>query len=198
MIGYLKGRLVKKQAPHLLLEVQGVGYELAAPMTTFYDLPELGSEVLLHTHLLVREDAHLLYGFRTERDRDLFRTLLKINGVGAKLALALMSGMSNEEMVAALQRDDVDAFIKVPGVGKKTAARLMVELRDRITTLPGGESRNLAQSVPWAGPTDPVSDAVSALIALGYKPIEASRMVRAVSPQVTAVEEIVRQALRNL
>jgi len=196
MIGFLKGKLAKKQAPVLLLEVHGVGYEIAAPMTTFYDLPVPGDEVMLYTHLLVREDAQQLYGFIRESDRDVFRVLLKVNGVGAKMALALMSGMSVKSLAAALERNDVDAFTRIPGIGKKTAARLVVELRDRFSEMAipdtGIASGSLATDV-----IDPVADAVSALIALGYKPQEASKMVRAVDDSNQSSDSLVRLALRN-
>ena len=194
MIGFLRGKLVKKQAPLLLVEVHGVGYEVSAPMTTFYDLPALGDEVLLHTHLLVREDAQQLYGFIRENDRDMFRVLLKVNGVGAKMALALMSGMSVRSLASALERNDVDAFTHIPGIGKKTAARLVVELRDRLSDMALAESSG---SPSVSAEIDPVADAVSALIALGYKPQEASKMVRAVDDSQQTSDSLVRLALRN-
>jgi len=195
MIGFLRGKIAKKQAPLLFIDVHGVGYEVAAPMTTFYDLPALGEEVMLYTHLLVREDAQQLYGFIRESDRDVFRVLLKVNGVGAKMALALMSGMSVLSLRSALEHNDVDAFTRIPGIGKKTAARLVVELRDRFAdmSLPEAVSGGNVAAMP-----DPVADAVSALIALGYKPQEASKMVRAVSgDQEQSSDALVRLALRN-
>ena len=140
MIGRLRGVLIDKQPPHLLLEVGGVGYELDAPMSTLYNLPALGNEVVLHTHMVVREDAQLLYGFLEKRERELFRELIRLNGVGPKLALALMSGMDMDELVRAVQAQDTRALVKIPGVGKKTAERLLVELKDRFKAweaLPG-------------------------------------------------------------
>lgn len=205
MIGRLVGKLVLKQAPLLLLDVNGVCYELEAPMTTFYDLPDLGVTLTLHTHMLVREDAQLLYGFLEYSDRLIFRTLIKINGVGAKLALALMSNMTGADMVLAINNDDVERFIKVPGVGKKTAARLMIELKDKFESLqisgingsegsaPANINRILQQEK-----ADPVRDAVSALMSLGYKPPEASRMVSRVDSKGLASDEIIKRALRSV
>jgi len=195
MIGFLKGKIFKKQAPVMLIDVGGVGYEVSAPMTTFYDLPAVGEEVMLYTHLLVREDAHQLYGFIRDSDRDVFRVLLKVNGVGAKMALALMSGMSVTSMASALERNDVDAFTRIPGIGKKTAARLVVELRDRLNAMSLPDSGG--SSAAGVTEIDPVADAVSALIALGYKPQEASQMVRAVDDKQQTSDSLVRLALRN-
>lgn len=196
MIGRLKGTLLHKQAPALLLDVNGVGYELEAPMTTFYELPAVGSEVILHTHFVVREDAQLLYGFAREDDRRLFRALIKVSGVGPKLALALLSGMSAEEFVGCVQSDDSAALTRVPGVGKKTAERLLVEMRDRVKEWQGeAPALGSAESSPAAHP-DASREALGALIALGYKPPEASRMVSAVAGEGLASEEIIRAALR--
>ena len=177
MIGRLSGVLLEKQPPHILLDVQGVGYELDAPLSTFYQLPALGEKVTLHTHMVVREDAQLLYAFSDKRGRDLFRELIRLNGVGPKLALALMSGMDVDELVMAVQHQDVSALVKIPGVGKKTAERLLIELRDRFKAwdaLPGAVSPAAPSGVANA-PVKPSADAVSALIALGYKPQEASK-----------------------
>ncbi len=200
MIGRIQGMLAYKKAPRLLVDVHGVGYEMEAPMSTFYGLPEPGAQVSLHTHLVVREDAHLLYAFLRESERRLFRTLLKISGVGPKLALALLSGMSEQEFIRCLQHNDVDSLMRLPGVGRKTAERLIVEMRDRIT---GWNDTADAASVPTAGfglepaAADPVADAVGALVALGFKPQEASRMIRAVSTEGLASEDIIRQALQT-
>jgi Holliday junction DNA helicase RuvA len=193
MIGRLRGILIKKEPPTLLVDVGGVGYELEAPMTTFYDLPPAGETVTLHTHLVVREDAHLLFGFVREGQRRLFRDLLKVNGVGPRVALAVLSGLSDQEL-QAVQHNDLARLTRVPGIGKKTAERLVIEMRDRLA---GGLPGETSSAVP-AAPGDPVSEAVTALIALGYKPNEASRMVRAVSPQDLATEEIIRQALKGV
>jgi Holliday junction DNA helicase RuvA len=202
MIGRLRGKLLAKHAPALLVEVGGVGYELEAPMTTFYELPEVGSEVTLHTHLLVREDAHLLFGFASEPERLMFRTLIKISGVGAKLALALLSGMAAGEFAHTIQHNDIARLTRVPGVGRKTAERLIVEMRDRLPALSLESAEQGAVGVEsspaLAGQSDAVKDAISALIALGYKPQEASRMVNAVDSKDKPSEEIIRQALRSV
>jgi Holliday junction DNA helicase RuvA len=196
MIGRLRGTLLEKQPPSLLLDVQGVGYEVEAPMTTFYDLPAVGAEVVLHTHLVVREDAHTLYGFGRLADRGLFRALIKVNGVGAKLALTILSGMDAGAFVRCVQEKDVASLVRLPGVGKKTAERLIVEMADRLdawqpTAMP-------APGAPAAepAPPDPVEEAVGALIALGYRPPEASRMVRGLDTRDLVAEEIIRQALQ--
>ncbi len=196
MIGRLRGKLLKKQPPQLLIDVQGVGYEVSASMSTFYQLPEQGQDVTLHTHLVVREDAHLLYGFATESERSLFRTLIKISGVGPKLALTILSGMSAEDFIRCVHENNTAALVSLPGVGKKTAERLLVELRDRlkdevVTESSGGMSPALATVA-----ASPSGDAVSALIALGYKPQEASRMVRAISTEGLMTEDIIRLSLQ--
>ena len=201
MIGRLQGKLLAKHPPALLVDVGGVGYELEAPMTTFYQLPEVGSEVILHTHLLVREDAHLLYGFASEQERLMFRALIKISGVGAKLALALLSGMSAREFAQTVQHNDVGRLTRVPGVGKKTAERLIVEMRDRLPALGLAADSGVATAVTGSadvGQSDAVKDAISALIALGYKPQEASRMVNAVDSADKPSEDIIRQALKSV
>jgi holliday junction DNA helicase RuvA len=135
VIGYLRGKLVRKQPPALIIDVAGIGYELEAPMSTFYKLPDLGSEVHLHTHLVVREDAHLLYGFATEEERRLFRDLLRVSGIGPKIGLALLSGIDVETFLACVEAQDVDALIRIPGIGRKIAERLLIEMRDRIRAL---------------------------------------------------------------
>jgi len=179
VIGRLRGTLLEKQAPRLLLDVNGVCYEIDAPMTTFYDLPEVGSALILHTHFVVREDAQLLYGFLRQSDRGLFRTLIKISGVGPKLALAILSGMSADEFVGCVQSGDSAALTRVPGVGKKTAERLVVEMRDRVKDWQGVSLSPDAVTQAREPAADALKDAVSALVALGYKPQEASRMVNA-------------------
>ena len=195
MIGLLRGRILSKQPPQLLLDVHGVGYEVDVPMTTFYTLPEVGEEVTLHTHLVVREDAHTLYGFSRPADRLLFRHLLKVNGVGSRLALTILSGMEPAQFVQSVQAGDIDTLVRLPGIGKKTAERLVMELRDRLDKEPA------AVPVPSVDPAvalpiNPVEDAVSALVGLGYKPQEASRMVRGVNTSDLSSEEIIRQALQ--
>ena len=193
MIGFLRGKLVAKQPPVLFIDVNGVGYEIEAPMTTFYDLPETGTEIVLHTHLVVREDAHALFGFLRLSDRALFRSLIKISGVGPRMALAILSGMSADAFVRCIQDNDAAALTRVPGVGKKTAERLVVELRDKLGK---GETGGVELPTISSGPANPVEEAVSALIALGYKPPDASRMVRAVEAKDLGVEEIIRRALQ--
>ena len=194
MIGFLRGKLLVKQPPVLLIDVNGVGYEVEAPMTTFYDLPETGSEITLHTHLVVREDAHTLFGFLRLSDRALFRALIKISGVGPRMALAILSGMSADAFVRCIQDSNTAALTRVPGVGKKTAERLVVELRDNIGKAGVAGADVSAAS---AGPANAVEEAVSALIALGYKPPDASRMVRGIDSKDLGVEEIIRRALQT-
>lgn len=199
MIGRLRGEIIIKQPPMLMLDVQGVGYELEAPMSTFYNLPEIGAQTTLFTHLVVREDAHVLYGFANESERLLFRTLLKVNGVGAKMALAILSGMSAEEFALCVQTDDTSALVRLPGIGKKTAERLIIEMRDRLDKLdmPVASMPSKADT-KTADPeqNSPVADAVSALVALGYKPNDASRMVRNIETAGLQSEEIIRAALQ--
>lgn len=197
MIGRLRGVLLRKEPPALLVDVGGVGYELEAPMTTFYELPAVGEPVTLHTHLVVREDAHLLYGFAREAQRRLFRDLLRVNGVGPRVALAVLSGLSDEEFTRCVAEEDIARLTKVPGIGRKTAERLVIEMRDKLPKEfppPAG----LAATTGPAVPADPVSEAVSALVSLGYKPNEASRAVRGVATKDLSAEEIIRQALKGM
>ncbi len=199
MIGFLHGVLRDKQPPALLIEVQGVGYEVQAPMTTFYDLPAVGDAVRLYTHLAVREDAHTLYGFSKLSDRTLFRTLIKVNGVGAKMALTILSGMEASLFAACVQAGDTASLVKLPGVGKKTAERLVVEMRDRLADWDiSGASVPVGGKAPVADVLNPVEEAVSALVALGYRPVDASRMVRAVESEDLSTEEIIRAALQSM
>ena len=199
MIGRLRGTLAEKQPPHLLLDVGGVGYEVEVPMTTLYRLPAQGEVVTLHTYLVVREDAHLLYGFGEKRERELFRELIRLNGVGPKLALALMSSLEVDELVRCVQAQDTAALVKVPGVGKKTAERLLVELKDRFKAW-----ENLPAIAPLVLPNQAAvaasaeADAVSALVALGFKPQEASRAVAAVEGEDLSSEELIRRALKGM
>lgn len=198
MIGRLKGVLLEKQAPLLLIDVQGVGYEVLAPMSTFYDLPELNQGVTLHTQLVVREDSQTLYGFATYNERSLFRALIKINGVGAKLALAILSGVSTNDFIRCIEHEDTAMLVKLPGVGKKTAERLIIEMKDRIKDLQGQSgSTMIPVTENLTRQDDPVADAMSALVALGYKLPEASRMVRAVeNMSECSSEELIRLALQ--
>jgi Holliday junction DNA helicase RuvA len=196
MIGRLRGTLLEKQPPQILVDVNGVGYDVSAPMTTFYELPETGSEVVLHTHLAVSEHSHVLYGFLRESDRALFRTLIKVSGVGPKLALAILSGMSADEFVGCVRNGDSVALTRLPGVGKKTAERLVVEMKDRLKDWQGAADliEGVTQSITPG--TDSVKDAISALVSLGYKPQEASRMVSHVDCDGMVSEEIIRLALK--
>lgn len=195
MIGRLRGTLIEKRPPRLLLDVQGVGYEVEATMTAFYGMPEAGAEYTLYTHLVVREDAHTLFGFAGVAERDLFRELIRVNGVGPRMALTILSGMSANDFAAAISEGDPSILTRLPGVGKKTAERLIIEMRDRLdldqAAFVGGPA-----SKPLAG--DPASDAVSALVALGYKPAEAGRLVKGCEGQGLSSEEMIRQALRSL
>ncbi len=194
MIGRLRGRIIHKQPPMLLIEVGGVGYEVEAPMSTFYQLPDGDGEVLLHTHLIVREDAQLLCGFASEGERQLFRHLIKINGVGAKLALAILSGMSAAEFARCIHEEDSAALVRLPGVGRKTAERLIIEMRDRLPQT--GMAAADGAGTATAGAADADSEARDALVALGYKPAEAARMVKKAAAEGMRSEEIIRAALK--
>ncbi|VEI57091.1 holliday junction ATP-dependent DNA helicase RuvA [Pasteurella multocida] len=201
MIGHLTGRLVEKQPPEILLDVQGVGYELLLPMTSFYKLPEIGQKTSLFTHLVVREDAHLLFGFSQKTDRTLFRELIKTNGVGPKLALAILSAMSVNEFVYAIEREELSKLVKIPGVGKKTAERLLVELKGKFKDVTQGdffiESKHLPDvKVSMQSSDAPNDEAVSALVALGYKPVEAEKMVKRITKPDLSSEQLIREALK--
>lgn len=196
MIGRLHGTLIEKKPPQLLLDVGGVGYEISAPMTTFYELPETGNDIILHTHLAVREDAHVLYGFLREQDRMLFRSLIKVSGVGPKLALAILSGMSADQFAGCVQTGDSSSLTRLPGVGKKTAERLVVEMKDRLKDWQGVTLATQTEGQPVMPANAAVKDAISALVSLGYKPQEASRMVSQVEDAALSSEEMIRLALR--
>ncbi|BEN11591.1 Holliday junction ATP-dependent DNA helicase RuvA [Serratia marcescens] len=201
MIGRLRGNILEKQPPLVLLEANGVGYEVHMPMTCFYELPELGQEAIVFTHFVVREDAQLLYGFNDKQERALFRELIKVNGVGPKLALAILSGMSAQQFVSAVEREEITALVKLPGVGKKTAERLVVEMKDRFKGLNGDLFNSSSEiSLPSAAAKAPEADAeaeaVSALVALGYKPQEASRMISKIAKPGADCETLIRDALR--
>lgn len=193
MIGRITGRLVEKSPPHLLVDVGGLGYELQAPMSTFYHLPEPGEVVTLFTHLQVREDAHILYGFVSGTDRQLFRTLIRISGVGAKMALAILSGMEAAAFQRCVQEGDTAALVRLPGIGRKTAERLVVEMRGRLE----GEAGLRPASTVGVAAVDPLEDARQALISLGYRPQEAQRMVKGIEVAGRSSEDIIRQALRE-
>lgn len=197
MIGFLRGKLVLKAPPLLMLDVSGVGYEVEAPMTTFYNLPAIGAEIILHTHLVVREDAHILFGFSSEADRSMFRTLIKVNGVGPKLALTILSGQSAEEFHRCIYNNDTQALVRLPGVGKKTAERLVIEMRDRLPDLGNSVDLSVASvgNIQPAG--NPKQEAISALCSLGYKPLDASKMVQNISVEDKSCEDIIRLALQG-
>jgi holliday junction DNA helicase RuvA len=196
VIGFLRGEIVQKQPPILMLDVQGVGYEINAPMSTFYALPALGKTVQVLTHLTVREDAHILYGFVCEGDRQLFRNLIKVNGVGPKLALTILSGMNSDEFSLAVQNSDAAALVRLPGIGKKTAERLVIEMRDKVAEV--GEVQSAEFGQPSHVQQSPMNDALSALISLGYKPTDANKMIKGVKSEGLASDEIIRLALRGV
>ncbi|MEL0161888.1 MAG: Holliday junction branch migration protein RuvA [Halieaceae bacterium] len=201
MIGQLRGTLIGKQVPDILVEVGGIGYEVQVPMTTLYQLPELGQEVTLLTHFVVREDAQLLYGFLEPADRRLFRELIKVSGVGPRLALTLLSGMDASDFARCLQRDDVSALVALPGVGRKTAERLLVEMRDKagdwLDELSPAASGTTATSARGTAQPDQRSEAEHALVSLGYKLTEAAKLIASVdAPEGTSTEELIRLALR--
>lgn len=197
MIGRLRGTLLLKQPPWVMLEASGVGYELEVSLATFGELPTLGEEAVLYTHLAVREDAHLLYGFATLDERGLFRSLIRVNGVGAKMALLILSGMSADTFARCVQEGDTTALTRLPGIGKKTAERLIVEMRDRLQTLDKVATGVFVTAEAGVlTPPDPVEDAISALIALGYKPPDATRMIKAIDCTGLSSDVIIRQALQ--
>ncbi|MFK7956425.1 MAG: Holliday junction branch migration protein RuvA [Lysobacterales bacterium] len=194
MIGRLRGTLIHKRPPLLMVEVGGVGYEIEAPTSVFFDLPHDGEPVVILTHLMVKEDSHTLYGFADEIQRELFRNLLKVSGVGAKLALAILSGVSVAEFVGMVNNNDPVSLTRLPGIGKKTAERLIIEMRDR---LPEGIAPS--GGVPGAPVSagDAAAEATAALRNLGYKPAEVSRMVQQVDGEGLSAEDIIRQALKS-
>lgn len=192
MIGQLRGILLELQSPRLLLDVQGVGYELESPMSTIYVLPSPGAEVLLHTHFLVREDAQLLYGFATTTERQLFRELLRISGVGAKMALAVLSSLSPTDLLAAIENSDVDQLVRVPGIGKKTADRMLLELRGRVSRFD-----DLKVAPDRAGQSRPSLEAEDALLALGYSAADVRRLLKQVDPGLSTSQDIIRAALQR-
>jgi Holliday junction DNA helicase RuvA len=195
VIGFLKGRLAVKQPPMLMVDVNGVGYEMEAPMSTFYGLPAAGEAVALFTHLVVREDAHILYAFGTDGERRLFRGLLKVSGVGPKIALGILSGASVEDFLRTVEAEDVAMLTRIPGIGRKTAERVIIEMRDSVKKL----------SMPAAGAgamepgatLSPQGEAFSALIALGYKPPEVARLLKSIDEPGLSTTEIIRRALKS-
>ena len=206
MIGHLRGTLLEKQPPFLLLEVGGVGYEVEASMNTFYALAETGQEISLYTHLVVREDAQLLYGFKDRHERTLFRELIKTNGVGPRLALTILSGSSSEAFIRCVQQEDVATLVKLPGVGRKTAERLIIEMKDRLGRLSQALPQDLLAPVqPVAASVVPLqcaqTEAETALLALGYKPAQATRALSQALKQEgesATVEQLIRTALRAM
>lgn len=197
MIGFVRGKLVSKAPPLLLLDVQGIGYEIEAPMTTFYNLPAIGETVMLSTHLLVREDGHILFGFSNDSDRSLFRSLIRVNGVGAKLALTILSGLNAEQFHRCINDSDTQALIRLPGVGKKTAERLIIEMRDRLPTLTQSDSSQGSSDALGIQANNPKQEALSALVTLGYKQQDASTMVRKIASPDHSCEQIIRLALQG-
>ena len=195
MIAWLQGVLLEKQAPSLLLNVNGVGYELEAPMTTFYDLPGEGEETILFVHMVVREDAQLLFGFSSKHQRELFRSLIKVNGVGPKVALAVLSTLSAQELLQCMADEDYNLLCKVPGIGKKTAQRLVVEMKDRLEKEFGDVALEARANV--GGANSARNDAIEALVSLGYRPVDASRVVKNLDSELSS-EDLIRQALRTL
>jgi len=194
VIGFVRGKLVIKAPPHLTVDVGGVGYDIEAPMSTFYTLPATGSEVRLLTHLVVREDAHILYGFGTQEERALFRNLLKVSGIGPKIALAILSGVSVDGFATCVKLQDAAALTKIPGVGRKTADRLLVEMRDRLDAL----SEAAAAGAPIMNGENRVEgEAWSALVALGYKPAEVTQMLKPFAGSASSTEDLIRRALQG-
>ncbi|CZF83795.1 Holliday junction branch migration protein RuvA [Grimontia marina] len=208
MIGRLRGILLEKQPPEILLEVNGIGYEVSMPMSCFYELPEAGEEAIVYTHFVVREDAQLLYGFNTTIERALFREVIKANGVGPKLGLAILSGMTATQFVDSVEREDVSTLVKIPGVGKKTAERLVIEMRDRLKNwhafdlfTPHADAaarRAASNETVVVASNDPKDEAISALIALGYKAAQAEKVVKQVAVDGMKSEAIIRDALRSM
>ena len=201
MIGRLFGSLVDKQAPDVLIDVNGVGYEVQLPLTSFYELPDVGEQATIYTHFVVREDAQLLYGFISKQERSLFRLLIKANGVGPKLALTILSGLTAEQFVQCVEHDDVTTLVKLPGVGKKTAERLLIEMRDRIKELSISPAQLSATQNVSASPlikNNGFDDAVAALVSLGYSAQQANKAVKAVYKEGDDSEDVIRNALKNM
>lgn len=210
VIGRLRGTLVEKNSPEILIECAGVGYEVTMPMTSIYALPELEQQATIYTHFVVREDAQLLYGFANKVERKLFRLLIKVNGVGPKLALAILSNMSADQFVSCVRHDDISAIVKIPGVGKKTAERLLIEMRDRLKDwqaqqihlvsddglIPEQLSAELSQETTFVN--DNKGDAINALLSLGYKQVQADKAVKSVYNRGMSSENIIRDALKSM
>jgi len=201
MIGRLSGIIADKQAPDLLIDVNGVGYEVQLPLTSFYELPDVDQETTIYTHFVVREDAQLLYGFASKQERSLFRLLIKANGVGPKLGLTILSGMNAEQFVTCVEQDDITTLVKLPGVGKKTAERLLIEMRDRIKDLnisPEFMPKTAIESSVLQPSNNDFEDAVSALVSLGYSSSQANKAVKSVHSEGVDSETLIRNALKNM
>ena len=196
MIGFLKGRLAAKNPPGLMIDVAGVGYELEAPMSTFYGLPAVGEPVALFTHLAIREDAHVLYGFGTEGERRLFRGLLKVSGVGPKIALGILSGASVEEFLRTIETEDAAMLTRIPGIGRKTAERVIIEMRDSVKKL-SLPAAGMQAAPAFAAAATPQSEAYGALVALGYKPPEVLRLLKAADEPGLSTTDLIRRALKS-
>ncbi len=199
MIGRIRGKLVEKNPPEILVDVGGITYELQVPMSTLYQLPDLGQELVLHTHFVVREDAQLLYGFYDSKDKAMFRALIRVNGVGPKMALGILSGMEADEFVRTVRNNDVTAMVNMPGIGKKTAERLIVEMRDRLSEWDAGEETTVSSSS--GGDSAITKDAETALIGLGYKPQQAARAITQVlkeNPDIVDSEDLIRLSLKSM
>jgi Holliday junction DNA helicase RuvA len=197
VIGFVRGKLVVKAPPHLTVDVGGVGYDIEAPMSTFYTLPALGSEVRLLTHLVVREDAHILYGFGTQEERALFRNLLKVSQIGPKIALAILSGVSVDGFTTLVKLQDSAALTKIPGVGRKTAERVLMEMRDRLDALSEASASLAAVGAGAVAPSSTEGEAWTALVALGYKPAEVTQMLKPFAGSGGSTEELIRRALQG-
>lgn len=202
MIGRLRGILIEKHPPEMLIDINGIGYEVSMPMSCFYELPDIGEEVVIYTHFVVREDAQLLYGFNTQTERALFREVIKANGVGPKLGLAILSGMTATQFVDCVEREDITTLVKIPGVGKKTAERLVIDMRDRLknwhafdlfTPKADTLARRASSNLPSA-----TEEAISALLSLGYKAAQAEKAVKLVANDGMKTEAIIRDALRSM
>ncbi|AWB58464.1 Holliday junction branch migration protein RuvA [Colwellia sp. Arc7-D] len=204
MIGRLRGTLIEKMAPEILIECHGVGYEVTMPMTSIYALGEINQEATLYTHFVVREDAQLLYGFANKVERKLFRLLIKVNGVGPKLGLAILSGMSADQFVSCVIHDDLTTIVKIPGVGKKTAERLLIEMRDRLKDWQTNSSDALAHMMPTdvnqanTFVSDNKGDAINALVSLGYSQQQADKAVKSVYEATKTSEDLIRNALKAM
>ena len=198
MITRINGILLEKKAPTLLIDVNGIGYEIQSPMSTFYSLPEVGNPITLLTHFIVREDAHLLFGFITEKERTLFRALIKVNGVGPKLALTILSGMEIKQFIQCIQTQNAQSLTHIPGIGKKTAERLMIEMRDTLSQWENPNDTTIQMTLGDANQNQAIQDAISALVALGYKPNDAKNAINKVHQPNHTNEKLIRLALQQM